>query len=72
MTIHYAYTVSYTRQYYEFHQTFVRTTLTQNTIEHEGPKLWNSFDASVKYTANIYLLKWELKGKLLPKYMNND
>ena len=51
----------FTRQCAKFHQSFARTTITQNTVRHEGSELWNSLEVSIKSIWNIRLFKRNLR-----------
>ena len=58
----------YTRQCNEFHQTYARTTLAPTNFKHEGPKLWNSLNVSLRNIPNASLLKFKFKTQLIGKY----
>ena len=59
----------FTRQCSEFHRSYSRTKLSSKTVKHEGPKLWNTLDSSLKNTANLSLFKRKFKAFLLNKYL---
>ena len=61
--------VHFTRQSTAFHQPYARTTLTEKSVKHEGPKLWNSLDTSLKKIQSLFLFKRKLITQLISKYL---
>ena len=54
-----------TRHKLNIHQAYCRTLTRQNTLQFQGPKVWNSLPDVIKHLPSIFLFKRKLKLYLL-------
>ena len=50
-----------TRHKMNIHQAYCRTLTRQNTLQFQGPKVWNSLPEVIKHLPSIFLFKRKLK-----------